>query len=87
MRDLKGEFIEKYIFPLLEPIENFFAKYGVDRFTVTSIPVLVILLLAIKGEIKNESKSLLIVYILAVIVILLGILKFQFLEMPGVTRE
>jgi hypothetical protein len=48
MRNLKHEFIEKYIFPLLEPI-------------------------------KNESKSLLIAYIFAVIVILLGILKFQFL--------
>jgi hypothetical protein len=79
MRNIKHEFIEKYILPLLEPIVIFFAKYGVVRVTVIAVPTLIILLLAIKSEIKNESKSLLIAYIFAVIVILLAILKFQFL--------
>jgi hypothetical protein len=74
----KNDFIEKYILPLFEPVVLFFGKYGVHRITVIMVPVLLIVLLAIKGELKSKSKSLLIVYFFALIMVLLAILKYQF---------
>ena len=76
----KNYFIRDYILPVLEPVEVFFGKYGVHKITVTAIPVLIIVLLLIKGELnsKKKSASALIVYFFVIIVILLAILKYQF---------
>ena len=78
MKSLKYRFIEKYIFPLLEPVENFFAQYGIHRVTVSGIPALIVVLIAIKGELKSKSKTLLVIYIFGVIIMIIGIIKFQF---------
>ena len=79
MRALKYEFIEKYIFPLLKPFEDFFGKYGIDRVTVTMVPVLIIVLFTIRSEVNRKSNKMLIIYIFGVVLILIAIIKYQFL--------
>ena len=80
MLESKYEFIERYIFPVLKPIEDFFGKYGIHKVTVTVVPALIIVLIAIKGELRSKSKLLLIAYISAAIILLIVFVKFQFFE-------
>ena len=75
----KNDFIRKYFLPLLEPVENFLGKYGIHSVTVSAIPVIIILLFAIKYEFKkNKTKTNLVMYIIAIILLFLAILKYQF---------
>ena len=79
MRAPKLEFIEKYILPIFDPFISFFGKYGVHKLTVIMIPILIVVLIAIKGEIKSKSKTMLTIYLICIVFILIVLIKYQLL--------
>jgi hypothetical protein len=76
MESIKYKFIRKYILPLYEPAVEYFSQYGIESDTVHAVPTLIIplilvIILAIKRDIKCfEFKISLVIIIMCVFVII-----------------
>jgi uncharacterized membrane protein len=63
---------------LLSPFINFFKKYGLNEVTVTGIFVIIVLLLLIRQELKNNKsdKVFIVILILGICFMLIAIIKY-----------